>query len=404
MPLDPSTPATTPSRRTVTLVGLVLLVAAIVVVAIGVTTRRSQAARLGERAQAQAVRSVTVVLPKPVGESASLDLPARIEAWSRAPIYARVSGYLKTWTADIGARVKAGQLLAEIETPELDQQLLQAQAELATAKSNTVLAEATAKRWQELLASGMVTRQGVEEKTSDLSAKQSVARALQANVERFETLKRFTRIVAPFDGVVTARNTDVGALIGAGGTPGSELFVVSDTRKLRVYVSLPQILVGSLRAGTTARLTVPERPGKSYGATVQSMAQAINSGSGGMLVQLGVDNTDGELLPGGFATVAFEVPRAAGTLTIPPSALVFDKAGLRVATVGDGDRVVMKPVKVARDLGTSIEIATGLVPADRVIESPPDGVGDGDAVIVAHTDGKRVPAAESAPTRRSTAP
>ena len=401
---DPSTPAATPSRRTVTLVGVVLLVAAIVVVAIGVTSRRSQAARLGERAQAQAVRSVTVVLPKAVGESASLDLPARIEAWSRAPIYARVSGYLKTWTADIGTRVKAGQLLAEIETPELDQQLLQAQAELATARSNTALAEATARRWQELLASGMVTRQGVEEKTSDLAAKQSVARALQANVERFETLKRFTRIVAPFDGVVTARNTDVGALIGAGGTPGSELFVVSDTRKLRVYVNLPQILVGSLRAGTTARLTVPERPGKGYAATVQSMAQAINSGSGGMLVQLGVDNTDGELLPGGFATVAFEVPRAAGTLTIPPSALVFDKAGLRVATVGDGNRVVMKPVKIARDLGTSIEIATGLVPADRVIESPPDGVGDGDAVIVANTDDKRLPAAESAPARRSTAP
>jgi len=407
MPPDTSPTASAPSRRTLAVVGLVLLLIAFVMVAIGVTPRRSQAARLEQRAQAQAVRSVTVISPQPVGESAALDLPARIEAWSRAPIYARVSGYLKSWSADIGTRVKAGQLLAEIETPDLDQQLLQARAELATANANTALADATAKRWQELLASGMITRQGVEEKTGDLTAKQSVARAMQANVERFETLKRFTRIVAPFDGVVTARNTDMGALIGVGGAPGSELFVVSDTRKLRVYVTLPQILVGAVRSGATARLTVPERPGKVYAATVQSMAQAISGASGGMLVQLGVDNADGELLPGGFASVAFEVPRNAGTLTIPPSALIFDKAGLQVATVGEGEKVVLKPVKIARDLGTSIEIASGLSPQDRVIESPPDGVGNGDTVLVANTDDKtrgKNPSGESVPARRSTVP
>jgi len=407
MPPDTHPTASAPSRRTLAVVGLVLLLLAIVMVAIGVTSRRSQAARLEQRAQAQAVRSVTVISPQPVGESAALDLPARIEAWSRAPIYARVSGYLKSWSADIGTRVKAGQLLAEIETPDLDQQLLQARAELATANANTALADATAKRWQELLASGMITRQGVEEKTGDLTAKQSVARAMQANVERFETLKRFTRIVAPFDGVVTARNTDMGALIGVGGAPGSELFVVSDTRKLRVYVTLPQILVGAVRSGATARLTVPERPGKVYAATVQSMAQAISGASGGMLVQLGVDNADGELLPGGFASVAFEVPRNAGTLTIPPSALIFDKAGLQVATVGEGEKVVLKPVKIARDLGTSIEIASGLSPQDRVIESPPDGVGNGDTVLVANTDDKtrgKNPSGESVPARRSTVP
>lgn len=383
MPPDVSTPADAPSRRTLVLVGLVLLAVAIGVAATGVVSRRSEAARLGERTQAQAVRSVTVVSPKAVGASTALDLPGRIEAWARAPIYARVSGYLKAWRADIGTRVKAGQLLAEIETPELDQQLLQAQAELATAKANTALAETTARRWQELLASGMVTRQGVEEKTGDLAAKQSVTRALQANVERIETMKRFARITAPFDGVVTARNTDVGALIGVGGAAGSELFVVSDTRRLRVYVSLPQVLVGNVRAGTAARLTVPEQPGKAYAATVQSTSRAINSTSGGMLVQLAVDNTDGELLPGSFASVSFEVPGAAGVLTIPPSALIFDKAGLRVATVGEGDKVVLKPVKIARDLGSTIEIASGLSPQDRVIESPPDGVGAGDTVRVA---------------------
>jgi RND family efflux transporter MFP subunit len=373
-----------PSRRLLSIVGILLLVAAIVVVASGVISRRSQAARLTERANAQAVRSVVVISPAATGAAAALDLPGRIEAWARAPIYARVSGYLKSWSADIGTPVKAGQLLAEIETPELDQQLLQAQAELATARANTELSEATAKRWQELLASGMATRQAVEEKTGDLSAKQSVTRALQANVERYQTLKRFTRIVAPFDGVVTARATDVGALINAGGVAGSELFVVSDTRKLRVYVNLPQPLVGTMRAGSQARLAVPERPGNSYTATVQTMSQAINSASGGMLVQLSVDNPKGELLPGGFANVRFDLPRAAGTLSIPPSALIFDKSGLRVATVGDGDKVVLKPVKVARDLGTSIEIASGLLATDRVIESPPDGVDNGDAVLVAN--------------------
>jgi RND family efflux transporter MFP subunit len=288
-----------------------------------------------------------------------------------------------SWRADIGTPVKAGQLLAEIETPELDQQLLQAQAELATARANVGLSEATARRWQELLASGMVARQVVEEKTGDLAAKQSVVRALQANVERIETLKRFARITAPFDGVVTARNTDVGALISVGGAAGSELFVVSDTRKVRVYVSVPQLLVGAVKPGSTARLTVPERPGRSHAATVQSLSQAINSASGGMLVQLAVDNPQGELLPGGYASVALEVPRAAGVLTVPPSALIFDKAGVRVAVVGDGDKVQLKPVKIARDLGTSIEISSGLAPQDRVIESPPDGVGAGDTVRVA---------------------
>lgn len=372
-----------PSRRTLVLILLGLLVLGTIVVVAGVVSRRSLAAELRQRADAQAVRSVVVVSPAAAGDAAALELPARIEAWSRAPIYARVSGYLKSWRADIGTPVKAGQLLAEIETPDLDQQLLQAQAELATASANAALAETTAKRWQELFASGMVTSQGVEEKKGDLVAKTSVVRGLQANVERNLTLKRFTRIVAPFYGVVTSRSTDVGALIGVGGAPGSELFVVSDIRRLRVYVSVPQSLVTLLRPGSKAILTVPERADKSYAAEVQSMSQAISSASGSMLVQLSVDNRSGELLPGGFANLRFEMPRSAGTLSIPPSALIFDKSGLRVATVGAGDQVVLKPVKVARDLGTIIEIASGLSPSDRVIESPPDGVGNGDRVRVA---------------------
>jgi membrane fusion protein, multidrug efflux system len=384
-------PSHRPSRRTLWLAGMVLLGLAVIVVVVGVVSRLSQAARLGERANAQVTRTVVVISPAAAGEAAALELPARIEAWSRAPIYARVSGYLKAWKADIGTPVKAGQLLAEIETPELDQQLLQAQAELATAKANAELAANTAKRWQDLLASGMVAKQAVDEKTGDFTAKQAAVRASAANVERNLALKRFTRIVAPFDGVVTARNTDVGALINVGGAPGTELFVVSDTRKLRVYTSVPQNLVSMLRPGAQAELMVPERAGKRYAATVASMSNAINTASGSMLVQLSVDNSAGELLPGGFANVSFAIARAAGTLSVPPSAMIFDKSGIHVATVGPGDKVVLKPVTVLRDLGTSIEIASGLLPTDRVIESPPDGVENGDVVIVAKATGASKP-------------
>ncbi|MBC5768181.1 efflux RND transporter periplasmic adaptor subunit [Ramlibacter albus] len=372
-----------PSRRTLWVAGGVLLVAAAVVVVVGVAARRSQAAKLNERAAAQVTRTVVVISPASAGETAAIELPARIEAWARAPLYARVSGYLKSWKADIGTAVKAGQLLAEIETPELDQQLLQAQAELATARANAELSANTAKRWQDLLASGMVARQAVDEKLGDLTAKQSAVRAASANVERNLALKRFTRIVAPFDGVVTARNTDVGALINVGGAPGTELFVVSDTRKLRVYVNVPQNLVAQLKPGARAELTVPERADKQYAATVASMSNAITASSGSMLVQLTVENPAGELLPGSFANVSFALPRAAGTLSIPPSALIFNKAGLRVATVGADNKVVLKPVTVLRDLGTTIEIASGLQATDRVIESPPDGVETGDVVSVA---------------------
>jgi membrane fusion protein, multidrug efflux system len=398
MPPDSTTASTPrPSRRALAIIGLVLLVVAVLVVVVGVVSRRSQAARLGEQATAAVTRTVVVISPAAAGESAAIELPARIEAWSRAPIYSRVSGYLKSWKADIGTAVKAGQVLAEIETPELDQQLLQAQAELATARANAELSANTAKRWQELLASGMVAKQAVDEKTGDLTAKQAAVRASMANVERNLALKRFTRIVAPFDGVVTARNTDVGALIGVGGAPGTELFVVSDTKKLRVYVNVPQNLVAALKPGAQAQLTVPERAGKRYAAVVNSMSNAINTNSGTMLVQLSVDNSAGDLLPGSFANINFAIARAAGTLSIPPSAMIFNKSGLNVATVGPGNKVVLKPVTVLRDLGTSIEIATGLSPTDRVIESPPDGVESGDQVIVAAAPAVKPAASASTP-------
>ncbi|MBK8323546.1 MAG: efflux RND transporter periplasmic adaptor subunit [Betaproteobacteria bacterium] len=376
---------TSPSapRRGASLLAWGLAIAAVAVVVTGLATRSADAERLRERAQAQSVPTVTVIAPGKAGSAAALELPGRIEAFSRAPIFARVAGYVKSWHADIGASVKAGQLLAVIETPELDQQLQQARAELANVRASAELAAATARRWTDLLATGTVTRQGAEEKQGDYAAKRSQVAALQANVERYETLKRFSRVVAPFDGVVTARSTDVGALVNGGSTPGNELFVISDTKKLRVYVSVPQAHAAAIGQGAKATLKVPERPGRRYEATVQSLAQAINAASGSMLVQLAADNVGGELLPGGYVGVSFPLPAAAGTLTIPPSALLFDKAGLRVATVDAQGKVVLKAVTVARDTGALIEIATGLAAEDRVIDSPPDGIAAGDAVRVA---------------------
>jgi RND family efflux transporter MFP subunit len=317
-------------------------------------------------------------------------LPARIEAWSRAPIYARVSGYLQAWRVDIGAPVKAGQVLATIETPDLDQDLRQAQAQLAVARSNLALAESTAKRWQSLVAQQAVSKQEADEKQGDFVSKQSTVQALQASLERQQALKRYTQLVAPFDGVVTARNTDVGALVnaGSGGAAGSELFVVSDLRRLRVYVQVPQRQVAQIRTGSTAQVSVPERPGASYPAKVVSLAQAINAGSGTMLVQLAVENPKGELLPGAFATVAFDQAAMAGdAVVIPPGALIMGRNGAQVAVLDAGNRVRLRKVTIARDLGNVIQLGDGVTRADRIIDSPPDGLADGDVVRVARKAG-----------------
>lgn len=376
------------SKRPLVIAAIALAVAG-AVVAGGLATRHSQAEQLKETAADHAVPTVSLVAMKDVAGT-PLALPARIEAWSRAPIYARVSGYLKAWNVDIGAPVKAGQVLAVIETPDLDQDLRQAQAQLAVARSNLSLAESTAKRWQSLVAQNAVSKQEADEKQGDYISKQSNAAALQASVERQQALKRYTQLVAPFDGVVTARNTDVGALVnaGAGGSAGSsagsELFVVSDLHRLRVYVQVPQRQVAQIHPGSTARVSVPERPGVTYQARVQSLAQAINAGSGTMLVQLAVENPKGELLPGAFATVQFDEAAIAGdAVAIPPGALIMGRNGAQVAVLDAGNRVRLRKVTIARDLGNVIQLGDGVTKADRIIDSPPDGLADGDQVRLA---------------------
>ena len=353
-----------------------------VVVFNGLQVRAKDAAQLKVLADKQSTVTVNVITPTSNTDASALSLPGRIEAYTRAPLYSRISGYLKSWKADIGMSVKAGQVLAEIDTPDLDQQILQAKAELASTQANAAMSENTAKRWQSLQATNFVSSQAVEEKLADLNAKLAVVNASQANVNRLQALKNFSRIVAPFDGVVTVRNTDIGQLINVGGAPGSELFVVSDVKRLRLYVNLPQNQVSNIQKGTTAKFTVPEQPGQVFTATVQSMSQAISSSSGSMLVQLSAENKHGELLPGGYASVSFSIPAQANLLSVPPSALVYTKNGLLVATVNTENRVVLKPVVIARDHGNRLELLSGLEANDKVIENPPDGVTQGDLVQV----------------------
>jgi RND family efflux transporter MFP subunit len=368
-------------RRRLVVSGAIGIAVVVVVVVAGVTLRVVDDRHLKTWTNDQIIPTVSVIHPVSEAHGPTLDLPSRLEAYSRAPIFARVSGYLKSWAVDIGAPVKAGQLLAVIESPELDQQLIQARADLASAQANAALAGTTAKRWQALLGTDSVAQQEVDERTGDYTAKKAAVAAAQANVDRLLATKGFERIVAPFDGVVTARDTDVGALINAGsGGVGQELFVVSAVKRLRVYVQVPQTYAPDVRTGTTATLTVPEYPGQRFTARVVASSDSVSAASGTTLVQLLVDNSNGKLLPGGFASLQFRLPVQPKAVRIPASALVFDAHGLRVATLGANNRVVFKKVTINRDFGDSVEIGSGLDATDRVIDTPPDGLAEGDRV------------------------
>lgn len=370
-------PAAPRGLRTAAIVAAVVLLA---IVAIGLTTRARSAAELRAWTAENAIPTVAVVQPQPLGAAAALQLPGRLEAYAQAPLYARASGYLKRWTVDIGAPVKAGQVLAEIETPELDQQLAQARADLAKAEADAELARSTAKRWQSMLGSDAVSKQEVDEKTGDAAVKDAAAQSARANLERLVATQGFKRVVAPFDSVVTARNTDVGALITAGG--GSPLFIVADTQRLRLYAQVPQVYVPSIQIGQAATLSVPEQPGRHFDARIESMARAVSATSGGALVQMVVDNADGALLPGGYADVSLELPGRAVGATIPASTLIFNADGMQVATLGADGKVAMKPVTITRDLGKVVEVS-GLDDGARIIDSPPDSLLEGDPVRVA---------------------
>jgi RND family efflux transporter MFP subunit len=389
------------SPRKIRLYGTVAIGLLAAVVTTGIITRSSGDAKLLEWTDAQAVPSVAVTLPGTKPLNATLDLPGRLAAYSRAPIYARVSGYLKNWNADIGAQVKSGQKLAEIEAPDLDQQLLQARADLANAQAAAKLSGATLARRKTLLASNFVSQQEIDERSADLASKEAQVNSMQANVQRLEALASYKNVTAPFDGVVTERNTDVGALINGGTGSGAAMFVVSDVKKLRLYVNVPQSYLPGIKLGAKATVSVPEYAGRTFPATIEASAQSVDVSSGTTRMQLAIENTNNELRPGAYANVKLALIRGSQSLSIPASALIFNNSGLRVATVTPGDKILFKTVTIARDLGREIEIATGLSPDDRIIVTPLDGIADGDQVRIAGAANDGTPRASANTTTKT---
>ncbi len=390
-PHAPAAPRPPPSRRRLQIGGVAALALAAVVVASGIASRSHKTARTQTWTTSEAIPAVSLVSPSAGAGARSLTLPGQLQAYYNASIYSRVSGYVQAWYDDIGAHVKRGQLLAVIDTPETDQQIIQARADLATAQANMNLASTTAERWARLLKQDAVSTQESEEKAGDLAARKAQVQAAQANLNRYLALKSFSRITAPFNGVITARRTDIGSLVnaGAGATANSELFDVAQVNPLRLYVRVPQVDSAEIRPGVTAALSVPELPGRSFTARLDTTANAIADASGTLLSELAVDNAGGMLKPGAYAQVKFDFPGHSTTaaLTLPSSAILFRDRGTEVALVGPDHHVHLRHVVVARDLGSTDEIATGLSRDDRVINNPSDSIAEGQLVQVADKAG-----------------
>jgi RND family efflux transporter MFP subunit len=357
---------------------------AVVLAAWGILSRLHARVLLERAAADAAIVTVATAHPTRGPGTDILVLPGTVQAFYEAPIYARTSGYLHAWHTDIGTSVKKGQVLAEIDTPEVDQQLRQAEADLATAKANYQLARSTNERWQGLLATESVSKQDADERAGDAAAKEAAEQSAAANAARLRELESFKRVVAPFDGVVTQRNTDVGALINAGETPGSALFRVADTHRLRIYVSVPQSYAGQVSQGTSAGLVFADRPGKRYDASVSSTARALDASSRTLQVELQIDNAQGELLPGSYAEVHFDLRGTDGTLLrIPVNSVLFRAQGLLVATVDSSGHAHLHRITQGRDFGREIEVLSGVEESDTLIVNPPDSISDGMQVRVA---------------------
>jgi RND family efflux transporter MFP subunit len=357
-----------------------LIVGAVVV--LGIHSRISAASVVRQKTLEQAIPSVSVIHPKRGELKEEISLPGNIQAFVDAPVYARTSGYLKKWYTDIGTRVKTGQLLAEIDSPEVDQQLSQAMAQLATAKANLKLAELTMNRDLGMMKDA-IPRQDVDNAVGAYEAGKATVDSQLANVKHLEQLVAFEKVFAPFDGLVTARNTDVGQLINAGnGGTAQELFRISSTDKLRIFISVPQAYAQAAVAGVNADLTLIESPGRHYIGRVARNTGSIDPTTRTLLTEVDIDNTSGHLMPGAYAEVHLKLPAATAALVVPVTALIFRAAGLEVAVVRDGNRAELVHVTQGRDFGTEVEITSGITAQDSVIINTPDSLTSGATVRV----------------------
>jgi RND family efflux transporter MFP subunit len=373
-----------PKRGSLKTVGIVAAVIALVLVAIGIFTRHRSDSQLATWTTAQGTPTVTVIHPKAEGAGDALTLPGNVQAYNSAAIYARTTGYIRKWFVDIGDPVRAGQTLAILDAPEVDQQVAAAQADLQTARANQSLAASTATRWRDLLAKDAVSKQETDEKIGDLAAKSAIANAASANVRRLGALQGFTRLTAPFSGVVTSRSTQIGALVTAGTAASTPLFTVADVNRMRIYVRVPQAFSGQTRQGMHATLTVPEYPGREFDVMLTRSANAVDPQSGTVLIELQAPNADRALKAGAYAQVKFPVASGATSeVRLPSSALIIGAKGTQVAVVGPNGKALLKTITIGRDDGDSVAISAGLTATDRVIDSPPDSLQTGDAVRIA---------------------
>src|SRR5258705_6593492 len=400
----PSEDIKAPSRRSLLTAATAAVLLASIVVGHGFISRAQSKQEVVQGTNTHAIPAVALVQPTPASPHQTLTLPGNIQPFNRAAIFARVNGYVKSWDHDIGSPVKAGQALAAIDAPDLDQQLSQAKATLASVRANLQIASLTANRNNILLQKQIVAQQLADQTTADATAKEAVVDANEANVRQLEAMQSFKTRAAPFDGVVTARNVEIGQLINSGGGSGQALFEVSDLHRVRIFVQVPQSFSAGLTPGMKATFEMPQYPGVQFDATLSHISKAINATSHSMQVELQADNAAGKFFGGSYCNVHFEVPTPANLVTIPSTALVTGNQDTQVATLDGNNKVVLKSVQLGRDLGDSVEVIAGLTPSDRIINNPPETLVAGDAVRVAAATPQAAESASSPKPQAAAAP
>jgi RND family efflux transporter MFP subunit len=367
------------TRRYALIVGIIAVALAVW----GIVSRLATRSELRKSSLQDAVATVVTAKPQLSGAGDELVLPGIVQAYIESPIYARTSGYLKSWRTDIGARVHKGDLLAEIETPEVDKELAQARADLATAQANLAISVITNQRWQGLLKTQAVSKQDADNRAADAAAKKTTVDSAEQNVARLKDLESFKRVLAPFDGVITARNTDVGYLINAGQAAGTELFRLADIHRLRIYAQVPEAYAAATAAGLKAELQFTERPGVTYAADTIRTSNALDPTARTLQVELQLDNREAQLFPGSYTEIHFKLPSSMETLRLPSNTVLFRGKNLQVAVVDHDHKIKLKDIDQGRDFGKTIEVLHGLDPDDAVVVNPPDSIEDGMQVRIA---------------------